>query len=141
MEEADLSTEVQTQARRRVFSLKKANSALPLVRRIVADVVGLYQQMMTTQQQLADENANPVERESLEFFAEQQEEKLSGLIDELSEIGCELKDASTGLVDFIGRHDGRDVYLCWRLGEEGILHWHELHSGFAGRHPIASLRE
>ena len=41
-----------------------------------------------------------------------------------------------GLVDFIGRHEGRDVYLCWKLGEERITHWHELNAGFAGRKPV-----
>ena len=46
-----------------------------------------------------------------------------------------------GLVDFIGRHQGRDVYLCWKLGEAAIAYWHELQTGFAGRQPVSSLQE
>ena len=53
----------------------------------------------------------------------------------------ELKDYQTGLIDFIGRHEGRDVYLCWKLGEEQITHWHELNAGFAGRQPVETLKE
>jgi len=66
--------------------------------------------------------------------------KLEDFVDELSEIGCELKDYQMGLIDFVGRHDGRDVYLCWKLGEEKITHWHDLETGFAGRKPVSTLR-
>jgi len=47
-----------------------------------------------------------------------------------------LKDYFTGLVDFPSRLDGREVYLCWRFGEDEIAHWHELDAGFAGRQKI-----
>jgi hypothetical protein len=67
--------------------------------------------------------------------------RLDELVDELNDVGVELKDYQTGLVDFVGRHDGRDVYLCWKLGEERITHWHELNAGFAGRKPVSLLRE
>jgi hypothetical protein len=52
---------------------------------------------------------------------------------ELDELGVELKDPDTGLIDFRARRQGRIVYLCWRLGEERIEWWHELDTGFAGR--------
>jgi hypothetical protein len=52
---------------------------------------------------------------------------------ELDELGVELKDPSTGLIDFRARREGRIVYLCWRLGEPRIDWWHELDTGFAGR--------
>jgi hypothetical protein len=41
-----------------------------------------------------------------------------------------------GLVDFPTTLDGRWIYLCWHVGEENIQFWHELQTGFAGRHPI-----
>ena len=43
-----------------------------------------------------------------------------------------------GLVkfDFLGLRNGREVYLCWRYGEENLAFWHELNTGFAGRHPL-----
>ena len=43
-----------------------------------------------------------------------------------------------GLVDFPSRLDGRTVFLCWRLGEPEVLHWHELDAGFAGRQPLVA---
>ena len=52
--------------------------------------------------------------------------------------GIELKDYFTGLIDFPCRMDGREVYLCWRLGEPEVGHWHELDAGFAGRQKLLS---
>jgi hypothetical protein len=46
-----------------------------------------------------------------------------------------------GLVDFLGRHKGHDVCLCWKLGEDAIEFWHEIQTGFAGRQPISQLHE
>ena len=47
--------------------------------------------------------------------------------------GIEIKDIATGLVDFPSIRDGRVVFLCWRMGEETITHWHETDAGIAGR--------
>jgi len=47
-----------------------------------------------------------------------------------------LKDVDAGLVDFVGMRNGREVYLCWRYGEEEIGFWHELNAGFSGRQPV-----
>ncbi len=41
-----------------------------------------------------------------------------------------------GLVDFPARYAGRTVYLCWRMGEDQILAWHEVNAGFSGRRPL-----
>jgi hypothetical protein len=57
-------------------------------------------------------------------------------VGELDELGVELKDPSTGLIDFRARRQGRVVYLCWLLGEPRIDWWHELDAGFAGRRPL-----
>ena len=54
----------------------------------------------------------------------------------LSELGILLKDLDTGLIDFPTLRDGREVYLCWRLGEPHIAWWHEIETGFAGRLPL-----
>jgi hypothetical protein len=50
--------------------------------------------------------------------------------------GILLRDTDSGLVDFPARRDGRDVFLCWRLGEERVGYWHPPETGFAGRRPL-----
>jgi len=61
---------------------------------------------------------------------------LQMLDNELKGFGCELKDAESGLIDFLSLRNGREIYLCWRLGEERINFWHYLDTGFAGRQPL-----
>lgn len=61
---------------------------------------------------------------------------LRDALHELEIFGCELKDLAIGLVDFLFLRDGKEAYLCWRLGEERIAFWHPLDTGFVGRQPL-----
>jgi len=126
---------------RRRFTLEQANRTLPLVSRIVTDIVKMHKQATTLQIQLERLSPASRQRRPLEQDLEKAMERLSDLVGELSAVGCEVKDFQLGLVDFIGRHQGRDVYLCWKLGEPQIGHWHELDAGFAGRQPVSLLQE
>ncbi len=54
----------------------------------------------------------------------------------IAELGVIVKDLEAGLVDFPALRGGREIYLCWRLGEDHIGWWHEVDSGFAGRQPL-----
>ena len=47
-----------------------------------------------------------------------------------------LRDIDRGLVDFPAIVDGREVYLCWELGEDEVSFWHDLSSGYRGREPL-----
>jgi hypothetical protein len=55
---------------------------------------------------------------------------------ELEDQGIVLRDADRGLIDFRALHSGREVLLCWQLGEEGLEWWHLPEDGFAGRRPL-----
>lgn len=57
-------------------------------------------------------------------------------LEELAELGVVLRDPDAGLVDFPGEVDGRRVWLCWRVGEAHVAHYHDLDAGFAGRRPL-----
>jgi hypothetical protein len=121
------------------FTLEQANRSLPLVKRIVNDIVKTH--TLAAGRRDALEQASGKEAATLQQEYDRAVERLEQLLDELSEVGVELKDYQSGLVDFVGKHEGRDVYLCWKLGEERIAYWHELNAGFAGRKPVALLRE
>lgn len=62
--------------------------------------------------------------------------ELRGLLAELQGLGIVVRDVARGLIDFPALRDGREVYLCWELGEDGISHWHELDTGYGGRRPL-----
>ncbi len=66
-------------------------------------------------------------------------ETLNDTTDEIAALGCVIKDVEIGLVDWPARHDGRDIWLCWRYGERTVEFWHDADAGYAGRRPVAEL--
>lgn len=127
------SRRVVSSARR--FTLEEANSTLPLVRRVVKDIVASHERAAQLQAEALTGLAKPEVHAELRGLLQRLQEYTA----ELGEIGCDLKDPAIGLVDFVASHDGRDVCLCWKLDEPAIAHWHEVAAGYAGRQPIASL--
>jgi hypothetical protein len=72
--------------------------------------------------------------------------RMQGLIDQMAagvaridKLGITLRDIPSGLVDFPALVSGRQVWLCWRRGEDVVGYWHELDSGFGGRRPLGEL--
>jgi hypothetical protein len=130
---------VSPSRRVRRFTLAQANRTLPLVRRIVSDIVRVHRDVRNLQAVL--QAASAKDQPAAQTALDHELDSLQTYVDELVDVGCELKDFQSGLVDFIGRHDGHDVCLCWKLGEEQIAYWHEVTAGFAGRQPVATLRE
>jgi hypothetical protein len=63
-------------------------------------------------------------------------ERVRETVAEIDEIGVQVKDLESGLLDFPCRVDDEIVLLCWRLGESSIEHWHTLEAGFKGRQPL-----
>jgi hypothetical protein len=123
----------------RVFTVESANRALVLVRRIVQDIVARYADLMQHRaegEQLAISRGAEERLETIRHRIDDAIVNLNRLHEELTDIGCQLKDWTTGLIDFPAMHEGRRVWLCWRLGETAITQWHEFQAGFAGRQPI-----
>jgi hypothetical protein len=58
------------------------------------------------------------------------------LLGALQEAGIVIRDIDRGLIDFPAIRQGREVYLCWELGEDRVAHWHELEGGYGGRQPL-----
>ena len=121
--------------KRMIFTLLQANRALPLVQRIVADIVRQYKKVCALEERCHIRRPNVTEEEQGVLRRDYTNElfKLRNLSEELRAVGCELKDWRMGLVDFLSIHDGREVELCWRLGEERIEYWHDIETGFSGR--------
>jgi hypothetical protein len=125
------------------FTAAEANSTLPLVRRIVRDIVALYPRWRDSVEAFTvhaahasaehpDPNALALERE-----VQRLAEEIDGCLRELAGLGVEYKQPlDAGLVDFPGEIDGRDVYLCWQYDEPAVAHWHGRDAGFAGRRPL-----
>ena len=128
----------------RLFTVEQANRTLPLVRKIVEDIVRQYARWQDCVTAIDAASASRLTAsdsrvEALQMEAHQLAEEIEGYAAELAELGIEMKGPDTGLVDFPGQMNGRPVCLCWRLGEPSVQYWHELDAGFAGRRPLLSV--
>jgi len=122
------------------YTVARANASLPLVRRIVADLVSHYRHWEDAVRHV-DLSAHDNTLDNTDALRWQREaQRLAGEIDscvrELAELGVEVRGIDVGLVDFPGTLDGREVFFCWMLGESAVTHWHETDSGFSSRQPL-----
>lgn len=136
----------------RIFTVEQANNTLPLVRRIVEDVVREHRRWQEKILELelvsstaaaaavgaersapssSDERVAAIERDAMAIARD-----IDTFERELEELGIVLKDRRLGLIDFPGEIGGRTVWLCWRLGEPAVQYWHDLDAGYAGRQPL-----
>jgi len=123
---------------KKYFTVSEATEALPYVNRIVGDLTGCYRQVTNLRDRLEFPGKDD-DVDQLRNQFEQVLQRLQYLTNELSHVGVELKDHERGLIDFPAIHDGREVCLCWEFGEEGLLAWHEVDAGYAGRQDITQL--
>lgn len=63
-------------------------------------------------------------------------ERRSSVQGRIAADGVQVKDTELGLLDFPALRDGREVLLCWHVGEDEIAYWHGPDEGFAGRKPV-----
>ena len=131
---------------RKLFTLAEANRTLPLVKRVVSDIMTVYPEWkdLVAQYELVAARARPEWGESPEQVAlkariDAVAAKINEFLGEIEQIGCEFKGPDQGLVDFHGRLDEREILWCWKLGEDRITHWHELEAGFDGRQPLPEV--
>ncbi len=129
----------------RNFTVEEANRTLPLVSKIASDLVrahGSWEDKVR-EFELATVGSSPdrpdVMAELLQAEAQRLAVEIEGYITELADLGVICKGMDTGLVDFPGERDGRQVYYCWMLGEPTVQFWHEVDAGFVGRQKIETL--
>jgi hypothetical protein len=129
----------------RIFTPEEANDALAEVRPLAERMVEARGALADAQLEQAElvatiaGNGGGVDSGAI-ARAGQEVERLAGeivsCVQQIQDLGAVVKDVDTGLVDFPAVHRGREVLLCWRLGEEEVGHWHDLEGGFAGRREL-----
>ena len=126
------------------FTREEAEALLPQISVVLREIQVKYESVLQTQEELdalrmqAAGNGYHLQDRIVNLQRElsQQAQTLRKLLDELTGFGCVLKDPERGLIDFLSLRNGREIYLCWYLGEERINFWHDLEAGFAGRQPL-----
>jgi hypothetical protein len=110
------------------FTPVEAKRTLPLVRRIVCDIINAGNSMKSV---AAKVKGNVLEDPEIQNIASD----INNYMIELEEIGCFYKDwnFSIGLIDFPSIINNKEVMLCWRSDEDDVKYYHELDAGYYGR--------
>ncbi|MFL7869547.1 MAG: DUF2203 domain-containing protein [Anaerolineales bacterium] len=123
------------------FTLQEANNALTIIRPLMDEIQAIRQEILARQPEVwpvversAGNGGSQAASQMVREF-----ERLDALVHQVQATGALFKDINLGLLDFSALKDGREVYLCWKYGEEDIAFWHEIEAGYAGRQPIASF--
>jgi hypothetical protein len=126
------------------FTREEAETLLPQITVVLHQIQEYRQAMQQSEEELGDLHVQAMGNghhlhgriAKIQKELAQHLETLQTLIVKLNEFGCVLKDPDMGLIDFLSLRDGREIYLCWLLGEDRINYWHYLDAGFAGRQPL-----
>ena len=129
----------------RHFTPEEANEALEQVRPLVERMVESRSALVDAQRRQAElvtriaSNGGGLAPADVAAVADEVQEATADLVaavDELQGLGVLVKDLDRGLVDFPCVHRGREILLCWELGEDEVAWWHGTDEGFAGRKPL-----
>lgn len=130
----------------RFFNLLQAEGLLPEVERLVRSLVQAKQDYDTGEadldairQRITLHGGISLPQEqvlSSRMRKDSAARTLKNAVEKINDLGCHIKDPDTGLIDFPTLYKDREVYLCWRLGEQGIGFWHNIEDGFRGRQAI-----
>jgi hypothetical protein len=143
------------------YTLDRANAQLPEVRGILEDLRSRRRELVTlrdrlhaasgaevpggrgslVEEALTDAGAGiPESPRVLAARIQAVIDQMQAAVERLDGRSITLRDIETGLIDFPALVNGRQVWLCWRLGENDVTWWHELTTGVAGRRPLVELR-
>jgi hypothetical protein len=126
----------------RNFTPEEANEALEIVRPLVERMVEARATLLRAQHRQAElvgriasngGDLSPTDVSEAAAEVESASRDLMAAVDELQRLGALVKDLDRGLVDFPCLHRGREILLCWELGEDEVAYWHGIDEGFAGR--------
>ena len=132
----------------RYYAIDEANLALPEVERILAALRDQRAELIALRDRVVA--ASPPDDEAPTDEVAERIRLLrlgmQGLIDQMQagvarlvEMDITLRDIPTGLIDFPALVSGRPIWLCWRLGETDVAHWHSVDEGFDARRPLSEL--
>lgn len=124
----------------KLFTREEAEALIPELEGVFEAIAGLVAQAEVKSAALrrradagpADPAQDAIDRGQLEFLAGAINARLKSIAD----LGAVPKGVEPALVDFPAIVDGREAYLCWRLGEKSLTHWHGTDEGFAARKPL-----
>ena len=130
---------------RKLFTLEEASALIPWLEQILKELGLLYTELKIAQANYQDlsrrrnNNGHSSSEEEIESAHDNVNRITSDInsgMESISSEGILLRHLESGLVDFPSIRDGKEIYLCWLLGEKDIGFWHEVNVGYSSRRPL-----
>jgi hypothetical protein len=126
------------------FTREEAEALLPKIEPLLQEIRELGREIAEHEAHLqvdqiklmSNGHKPPADTETLQNEVRILNHRIHANVEAILAMDVIVKDLAEGLVDFPSLLHGREVYLCWKLGEDGIHWWHEIEAGFAGRQPL-----
>ena len=125
---------------KKYFTITEAEKLLPSIGRILKRTINLNKALdllSTIEIEVYDEDYDDLRRItklnkqfhklSYEFYAN---------IERIEDMGCIINDIEIGIIDFYSVLGGREIFVCWKIGERKIKFWREINCNYMGRKPI-----
>ena len=138
----DRNNNTQQEFSKKYFTIEEAEILLPKIEKILRRTIQLdkaIELLSSIEIEVYDDYANLRRMTKTNKQFHKLSYELYVNIEKLEDMGCLIKDLDTGLMDFYHRFEGRDIFLCWKLGENGIKFWHEVDSGYMARKQILDI--
>jgi len=130
------------------FTVESANSLIPYLEKVVLRLRELKSRILQKQVQIdtvlivggvTDPTQYAASGSSVQKDVEELNvlvEEYKAIVQEVMDLGCQIKDPDIGLFDFYHILNDEIVNLCWKSGESEIKFYHSIDSGFSAREPL-----
>lgn len=129
----------------RYYTPETATRTLPLIRRIVDDLLELQVDLvfrgdridaLTDNEGRSASRAHADELADMRLSLQRDRGRIDAVMAELGRLGVSMHPAVDGTVDFPAYYKDREVRLCWQPGENAVQYWHEVDESASKRRPI-----
>lgn len=142
-------TQQGVEMKSRILSLDEANRMIPLLDKIVRDLMSTWDSIIQKRTELEMLEKGPEARDGsrqeqvqeLKGDLNRLIDRINGYIREVEELGCFVEEFKRGIVNFPSLYVGRKVFLCWKPGDEQIKYWHELDESYNERSTIRNPKD
>lgn len=121
------------------YDIDAANARLVEVRDVLALLRDQRAELIRLRDLSRSPDTDPADQRRIDLRMKGIIDQMQAAVVQIDHWGITLRDIETGLIDFPALVNGRQVCLCWRLGEDEVAWWHELSAGFSGRRELMDL--
>ena len=126
--------------KREYFTISKAEAHLPALSTLLKraqELKGMLDRQIT--QRVTTSGREELYTDLHDLDQNEAKEEFYNVVERIEKYGCVLRDVDEGIINFYTRFEGRDVFLCWKIGTKRINFWHEIDEDYSDRKKIIAI--